>query len=126
MTESSIRVLPQTANDVLCVAYEGIVRADDYMTYFDKPLHALVKTYGTYRLLIHFTESFAGWDPVAADANFKTINEVASKAERLAYVNPPERKILQVSLQRFMWPGEVRFFDDDALPQALAWIQDKS
>jgi len=46
--------------------------------------------------------------------------------ERIAYVNPPEQKILQLKLMNPLTKSPIRFFDMSQLDEALAWTRQDS
>jgi hypothetical protein len=125
MNSRTVQILPETQDNILCVSYSGIVNADDYERVLQPALKAALAASGTFRLLIHYAPGFKGWEPEAAAANFRNINDVNPTAERMAFVNPPERKVLQLSLQKFMWKGQVRLFDQAELDNALGWIKEE-
>ncbi len=119
----TIQATPDSEGDLLCVKVEGVVNPDDYMAGFYEPFLAIVKKYGHYRLLVHYTPEFEGWEAGAADMSLKSIIEYGPLARRIAYVNPPERKMLQVRLQRPIMGGEIRNFAEGQYGEALAWIR---
>ena len=61
---------------------------------------------------------------VAAAANLDNILRFGKYAPRVAFVNPPQKKILQMKLMPPEIRGkEVRFFNSGQLPEAIAWIK---
>ena len=120
----TVITLPESSGNLLCLHFTGIVTLENHAVLCDKPLRAIVSKYGNYRFLALYKD-FAGWTTEAADNNFRLINDICHAAERLAYVNPPERKMLQLSLQRAALTPDMSFFDEGDLEEALAWIQQR-
>lgn len=83
-----------------------------------------VEEAGWFNLLLHFDPHFKGWEPEAADSSWRSIIKFGKHARKLAYVNPTDKKILQMKLSKALFKGEVRFFNQDDLDQALAWISE--
>ncbi len=119
---SSVRFLPESQGDLICIAMKGIVSENDFK-YFQKQFLDIVGRFGHYRLLVHYQTDFKGWAPEAADMNLKIIIEYGPKARRIAYVNPPERKIFQTQLQRPILGSDVKIFPEDDLEKAMTWIR---
>jgi hypothetical protein len=124
-SNKTIAIMPESGGNLLCLRFSGIVTLEDHSELCEKPLYDILGHYKTYRFLA-FYEDFTGWTPEAADRNFKLINDIHPRAERVAYVNPPERKVLQMSLQKATMTPVTRFFDTDDLGEALLWIQDRT
>jgi hypothetical protein len=64
-----------------------------------------------------------GWEEDAAELSFDSILRYAVRAKRIAYVDPPPGKIMQVKLFQKQLSGEVRIFDKSALDQAVRWVK---
>lgn len=119
---STVFVLSETGGDALCIAFRGLVRRADHKRYLRDNLVALVKAHGGYSLLIDYT-AFAGWEPDAAAISLESIVEFGPYARKLAYINPPEKKIMQHKLSGSLFGGETRFFDDLTRAEAFAWVK---
>jgi hypothetical protein len=119
----TITVLPETDDHTLCVSLGGLVTLEDYEECVFKPLDAFVKKGIKFDLLLHYSKDYKGWTPEAADKSFRSIIDHGKYARRMAYVNPPESKIFQVKMAAPLLGGEVRYFDDKELPEALKWIK---
>jgi hypothetical protein len=119
----SIRIYPETDDKTLCVSLHGLISKEDYDKCFFKPLEAFVKKGIKFGLLIHYAEDYKGWTPGAADSSFRSIIDHGKDARKMAYVNPPESKIFQVKMAKPLLGGEVRYFDNDELAEALKWIK---
>ena len=107
---------------VLCYSIQGIVSLQDYES-FMKHLTDAVHEYGSINLLFYYTPEFKGWQPEAADANMKAILDFGRSTDRLAYVNPPEKKIMQHKIAPELFGGEMKYFDKDKLAEAIEWIK---
>lgn len=115
-------VLPESEGNLLCVQFSGLVNARDHEKAVSEPIREIIARHGSYRVLILY-RNFQGWEPDAADLNMKLILDCAPVCERVAYVNPPEKKILQMKLSQPLVLGEIRFFDADKLQEALDWMK---
>jgi hypothetical protein len=123
MTET-VTQFPQTDELTLCIRMTGQVDLATYQRVFDAEVHRRVKAYKKFRLLVFYDENFIGWDPDAAEMNFKSICAVGHMAEKLAYVNPRETKIMLMKLAKPIVGCETRYFDAGELDQALQWIKE--
>lgn len=120
--DRSVIVLPGTQGDILCIAFRDYVRLAEYQPDFYDRMKRVVDEYGHYRLLVHYRTDFKGWEKDAAALSFQSISEMGKFARRIAYVNPPERKIFQTKLQESMLGDEVRIFNEEEYDEALAWL----
>lgn len=105
----------------VCFEISDIVTLQDYdkfMVY----VKSAMETYGSFNLLFYYTSSFRGWEPAAADANMQAILEYGSGTKRLAYVNPPEKKIMQHKIAPDLFGGEMKYFTEAQLEEALEWV----
>ena len=124
MTQNStITRLPESTDQVLCVALTGLIRREDHEKYLNKPVQAMIGRYGQCSLLFHYDDEFKGWEPDAAAANMNAILTSGAYARKLAYIDPPEKKILQLKLAEPLIAGEIRYFSREQLPEALAWVK---
>lgn len=118
----TVEILPETSGAVLCLRLTGTVTAEDYLTFFDAPLKAIVDKYGHYSLYVDYDPGFEGWSPEAADLSFKCIAECGPKARRCAYVNPPQGRFLMMKLLDPLLTAEVRYFNENQKSEALSWV----
>ncbi len=121
---STVRVLPQTDDQMLCVEFSGLIRADDFRREFRNNLEKTIKTHGFYDVLIVHAPSFKGWEPEAADESLHTVMDLAKYGRRRAMVNPPEKIVLmqKVSGDK-LFGGETRYFNADQFDEALVWVK---
>ena len=120
---SSVITLPETDEYTLCLRFTGVVMRQDHYDGLVAPMRAMIEKHGGYNLVIHYAPDFAGWAPDAADQSFQSINEMGRAAGRIAYVNPPERKLFQTKLTRTLLGADVRNFENDELAAAIAWAK---
>jgi hypothetical protein len=122
-TDSSIVVLPDTDNETLCVSLYGVVNEPDYTKNFHSLLQDFVERGQIFNLLINYDSTFKGWERDAADLSFKSIINYGQKTRKMAYVNAPDSKMLQMKLTAPLLSGEVRFFEQDELGNAIQWVK---
>jgi hypothetical protein len=122
--ERTVRIRPESAGNLLCVELSGAVTEKDHEEFIVSPVRQILKKYPSNRYLAIFMPDFKGWMPSAAESNMKIIIECARSCERLAYVNPPKRKILQIKLSKPLLKCPVRFFNTAQLDEALTWIRE--
>ncbi|NCC22653.1 MAG: STAS/SEC14 domain-containing protein [Alphaproteobacteria bacterium] len=122
MSEKSVVLLPESEGCLVCARYRGRIRKVDFDLLHNK-IEAVYREAGCVRLFVVFDESFTGWEPDAAESNLLSITTYAPKIERIAYVNPSAQKIFQLKLQRPMFKGLVRFFNETEYQEALDWVR---
>lgn len=124
MTQT-VFILPESNETTLCVRYTGMVDAENYNTYH---YHQLLKRYdrqGWFNMVVHYDDGFQGWTPDGAEANFKSMCEMGSKARKLAYVNPRERKVLLMKmLAGYFMGGEIRYYESNQYDEAVKWASE--
>jgi hypothetical protein len=120
---SNIVILPESDERTLCVSLRGVVALEEYEEFLYKPLQEVAAKDRKYGLLIHYAKGYKGCSREAADKSFKSIIEYGKNARKLAYVNPPESKIFQVKMAKPLLGGEIRFFEDSELDEALQWVK---
>ncbi len=123
MTEKpTVTLLPETDDVLVCVTYSGIVNLKDFEdVFFSRVRQNFAKT-GRVRALLNYDDDYKGWEEEAAAANFLSITEYATRAEKIAYVGPPGEKVFQMRLLKPM-VGETRFFEKDEFEKALEWVK---
>ncbi len=117
--------LPESRDDILAVSMHGRIVLADYVPNFYNPMAAIVKKHGHFRLLVHYATDFGGWGKDAADLSFQSIYEYGRFARKIAYINPPEKKMFQVKLTGNLLSGDVRIFDKSQRDEALSWIREE-
>lgn len=115
-------MLPESGGATVCMQFSGTITAEDHLILIET-VERCVKDHGYVDLLLYYNSSFNGWEPEAADANMKGIIEFGQFTRKLAYVNPPQKKIIQHKLTPDLFRGELRYFEESQLKDALLWIK---
>ena len=119
----TVVVLPETNNHTLCLEFTGLIRAEDHRRNLQSNLQKMINRDGWFNMLIHYSPDFRGFEKDAASTSMQSIIDQGKYARRLAYVNPPEKKILQNKLAAPLFTGEIRYFGPDDMDEALEWVK---
>ena len=119
----TITIMPESNDTTLFVHLHDTIGVDDYMQIFDAPVRAIQKKNGWYNLLVYYDRDFKGWSEQAAALSFKCITDIGGTARRLAYVSPPDQRILLMKMMRPIIKAEIRYFNLEDLDEAIAWMQ---
>lgn len=122
MTQTVI-ILKESDDRTLCLKFSGLVTRADHQTYLRHELEKIIARHGEYNLLILHDEDFRGWEPGAAESSLRSIIDFAGQSRRIAYVNPPEKKVLQTKLSQPLFNGEVKMFDRADYDAAVTWVK---
>lgn len=106
---------------VIAAELKGKISKEDHVKHIRNPIAKSVEEAGWFNLLLSYND-FLGWEPEAAESSFNSMIDYGRKARKLAYVNPPDKKRLQMKLTKALFNGEVRFFENDQLEEARQWI----
>lgn len=120
----SITILPESDDYTLCLQLTGLVSGDEFDRSYRDEIRQRIARNGYFNMLVHYDRYFKGWEPDAADKNLKAIIELGPKAGKLAYVNPQPNKIMLMKLTQPIVSGEIRYFDEKELDQALKWVKE--
>lgn len=120
--DRTVVILPETDEHTLCVRFTGLIRKEDHKLNLRDRLAAMVEKDGWYSMLIEYKD-FVGWEHDAADISLRSIMDFGKFARRLAYVNPPEKKVMQTKLTAPLFGGEMQFFDEGDFDAALEWVR---
>ena len=115
--------MPQTNARTLFVRLHDMVDAQSYMANFDAPVRAIAQKNGWYNLAVIYDSDFKGWSEEAAALSFKCITEIGSTARRLAYISPPDQRILLMKMMRPIIKAETQYFNIEDIDDAIAWMQ---
>jgi hypothetical protein len=121
---TSITILPESNDTTLCLLLSGHITAKDFEKYFHQEIKNRVEANGFFNMVVTYDEAYKGWERDAADLNLKSILELGSKPHKLAYVNPPKRKILLMKMAEPLLKGEIRYFENGGYQDALKWIKE--
>ncbi len=118
---SAIYLLPETDDATVCVRLDGTVTEAAFDRVFLDAVRARMdhKDFGA---LLYF-HCHRGWEEKAAALSLDSILRYAVKARRIAYVNPPPGKILQVKLFQTRMPGEIRIYGEEDYGRAVRWVK---
>ncbi len=120
----TITVLPESEGEFLVIRLQGVITLADFNYCFYEEALKRIEKYGHFSMLVDFSPQFKSWALDAADASFRSIVEMGHAARKLAYVNPPERKVLQMSLQKPMVSNaEIRYFETKQFDEAVQWLK---
>jgi hypothetical protein len=122
--EGSVIVMPQTQGRTLCVKLTGVIKTQDHTMHLRSNLEKILEANDHYRLLVYYSNEYKGWEKGAADTSMKAIIDLGQKAEKLAYVNPPDKKKLTHKLMPELFGGTVKHFELQELEEALRWINE--
>jgi len=120
---TTIIVMPESDDVTLCLTLTGIITKDDHRRNLYNELDRRIKKFGTFNLLIFFSKDFQGWQEDAAGSSMGSIIEQAKYGRKIAYVNAPEKKVLQTKLSKPLFTGDVRFFNEADLLAATDWVK---
>lgn len=120
---NTITIMPETSATTLFVHLHDTISVDDYIQFFDTPVRAIQQKNGWHNLLVYYDRDFKGWSEQAAALSFKCITDIGSTARRLAYVSPPDQRILLMKMMRPIIKAETRYFNLEDLDDAIAWMQ---
>ena len=122
-TPETITILPESDEQTLCLEVSGYVTREEHQEKLVAGLQHILDRHNTFNLLINYNAGYKGWEETAADSSIQSIIDFGKKARKLAYVNPPEKKIMQMKMTPDLFSGEVRFFAPYELNKAIAWIK---
>lgn len=120
---STVIILPETNEQTLCVELTGRVRQEDHKKNLAGQLQKIIDRQGWYNLLVYYGPGYEGWEKDGAEISFQSIAKFGKLARRLAYVNPPEKKVFQNKISAPLFGGETRYFEDNELKQAMEWVK---
>ncbi len=120
----TVRLLPESDETNVCVSYHGMLDAADYDRNLHQNILSRANEHGYFNLLILYGEDFQGWTPEAAEADFRSICQLADKPRKLAYVNPDKNKVMVMKLTQPILSGETRYFSTDEYDIAMKWLKE--
>jgi len=121
---TSVVILPESNETTICLLLHDHVVAEDFDKYYHQEIKKRVAANGYFNMIVNYAPDYKGWETDAADLNLKSIMELGSKPHKLAYVNPPKRKILLMKMAEPILKGEIRYFEDGGYQDALKWIKE--
>lgn len=121
---ATVTILPESEDEFLVLRLQGVITLEDFNRCFYDEAAKRIEQFGRFSMLVYFSAQFQSWAIDAADASFRSILEMGHAARKLAYVNPPERKVLQMSLQRPMVSNaDIKYFEPNQFDEAVQWLK---
>jgi hypothetical protein len=120
MNKGSVRILPETDQNAICVSYSGVITRNEYADKIEPLLHERMAKKKKIKILISY-DDFKGWEEDAAVDNLSEMSNFGKHSEKVAYVNaPPSKKKLMETISKSI-AGEIRYFDD--YKDAVKWVK---
>jgi hypothetical protein len=115
--------MPETDGKLLALRVSGVLKKPDYEA-FETLVRERADAHGPLRLLVHL-QDFAGWESLSgAWADLKFDVALKDDIERVAIVGQRDWEKWVTKLSAPVMPYELKFFDDDQLDQARAWVRE--
>ncbi len=121
-THSTVTILPQTTDKLLCVSLSGTVTCDDYINAFKTPLDKIIAQNNTFKLLVVIEQDFVSFTKDAAEASLNNKMGIGDKAEKIAVVTFDNQYKKKFDLSKGFFPNCERIAFDNRLEDALEWI----
>lgn len=124
MTDNSEKynvIMPQTTDKVLCIQIEKVISSEGYAENFLPRIKEMYQKHGEIRILLYY-KNFLGWEPDAAKQDMFASADFGSKIPKIAFVNPPESEIFHRMMKKEFFAGEMKFFNENELDDALEWV----
>jgi len=118
-----ITILPETSGYALVVKASGKLTAENYEMVFIPILEKLIKKYGKIRLVIHFDESFTGWEAGAMwdDAKFGLYH--LNDFTKIAVVGASKFVEWGSRVASHLMGGELKVFPASDFLEAVVWVK---
>ncbi len=117
-------ILAQSKDDLLAVKASGKLTAHDYEQVLLPKLASLFKQYRQLRMLLVFSDDFAGWDStMAAWDDLKIGLEHGGDFKKIAMVGAPQWVGIAMKLFSMFVHGEIKQFSKGAQDQAIIWLK---
>jgi hypothetical protein len=119
-----IEVMIDLPDQVLGLRASGEVTADDYRSVLLPALEEKLRRHKRVRLLYLLGDAFEGYTRGAAWEDAKIGMKHLTAFDRVAVVTDVDWVESMVRGLGFVFPGEVRVFDDDELDEARRWVSE--
>ena len=118
-----LQIIPSSHENVIVVKATGLLTDKDYKEFVPR-LEKLIEKQGAVSILLEF-ENFRGWEPKALWDDFKIGLEHTGDFRKIAIVGEKVWHHFFAVIVRAFTSGEVRYFEQDEIQKAWAWILDK-
>lgn len=122
MNDKFNRLMPESEGPALCYEISKPISREGYIENFLNPAKKVIESYGEIRLLTYFT-SYRGWEEQAAELDIIAYLEMGQFVTKMAFVNTPEKEVMPRLIKKPMIKGEVKFFPEDRLQDAITWVK---
>jgi hypothetical protein len=123
MSEKYNEIMPETDDRTLCIRITKPISPEGLQGNFIPRLDSMLDTHSEIRLLIHYAD-YKGWEEAATREDGVIILKYGPKIRKIAYVSPPKKEMFKLKINRALIAGEMEFFDNDDLRQALKWVKE--
>ena len=113
--------MSESRDNILCFTVTKPISEEGYRKNFRDRMEDAIKDYGSVHILVYFKD-YKGWEIAAAKEDLATICEKGSKIQKLAIVKPSIKDVLNLKLRDSLIGGDVKFYDEDELDEAMAWV----
>ena len=118
-------ILSETKGNLLAVKASGKLTVEDYEQTLLPKLEKLFEQHGRLKMLVEFSDDFAGWASTAAAWDDMKIGlQHAGDFEKFALVGGPEWVGWSAKLFGMFVPGQIRLFPKEAGTQAISWLNE--
>lgn len=118
-----IRILPESKEGFLAVAFTGKATAEDYETVFIPELEKRLAEYGKLDCAVVMEEDFSGWTGSAVLDDVTWGLKHRDDFRRLAVAGGPKWVHWGAKVDGHFMDGDVRTFSLDQVAEAMAWAQ---
>jgi hypothetical protein len=120
-TQITNTFVPEWSNGpVLGFVVDHPITAHGFDSNFMPRVQAVLDKYGEVRLVVHF-RAYKGWEEDAAQKDMGATLAIGKYFTKIALVNASERLVALFKVKQVVMPGEIRFFAESELQQALDW-----
>lgn len=115
-------IMPETQGNIICIQIDKPISEKGYAQNFLNRIDTILEKYPDFSFLIYYKE-FQGWETQAASLDMASTIKYGKRVKKVAVVNPPKRAILQNTVKQPFIQGEIKFFLEHDLDEALEWIK---
>ncbi len=116
-------VMKETDDRTVCMMIDKPISPEGYKENFMPRVLDMLKRNGEIRVLVYYKE-FKGWEEEATKFDSEALVQYGQYVKKLAFVNPPEKEIFHKKMTKPLIKGDIRFFAEADLQEALDWVKD--